>query len=292
MSIQNPQLRFRPLAKEEEAPYELLLLADPELAAIHQYLGQSEIILAYAEEERVGVYALLAYNKVAADIKNLAVAEHWQGRGLGRQILEHAIQSAREQGFQELFIGTANTSFGQLALYQKMGFRLFDIRKDYFIRHYSTPLFENGLQVKDMVMLQLPLLAKQTNPASFSLNQITLPVRSVEKSLAFYTQFGLQPLVISLPHYARLVCNDGRTTLSLEENNKAHGETGAHLYFESDSLDEMVVRLQKKGFKFNTQPTDQSWLWREARLSDPDGHILICYQAGDMRLNPPWRVSG
>ncbi len=292
MSNQNHPLHFRPLGDAEEPPYELLLLADPELAAIHKYLGQSEIVLAFNAEKLVGVYVLLAYNKVAAEIKNIAVAEPWQGRGIGRQLLEHAIQAARDNGFRDIYIGTANTSFGQLALYQKLGFRLFDIRKNYFVNNYASPLFENGLAVTDMLMLQLKLVEDATNSIRFSLNQITLPVKSVEKSLAFYSRFGLQPLVISLPHYARLLSSDGQTTLSLEANDSANGATGAHLYFESDDLDEMVENLQKKGFEFDSAPTDQNWLWREARLTDPDGHQLICYRAGDMRLNPPWRVSG
>ncbi|MEM7380928.1 MAG: VOC family protein, partial [Bacteroidota bacterium] len=38
-------------------------------------------------------------------------------------------------------------------------------------------------------------------------------------------------------------------------------------------------------------PRDQSWLWREARLKDPDGNTLILYHAGENRKNPPWRIN-
>jgi hypothetical protein len=41
---------------------------------------------------------------------------------------------------------------------------------------------------------------------------------------------------------------------------------------------------------FDTPPADQRWLWREARLRDPDGHELCLFHAGDNRLNPPWRL--
>jgi hypothetical protein len=32
------------------------------------------------------------------------------------------------------------------------------------------------------------------------------------------------------------------------------------------------------------------WLWREARLRDPDGHRVCLYRAGQNRKNPPWRL--
>ena len=41
---------------------------------------------------------------------------------------------------------------------------------------------------------------------------------------------------------------------------------------------------------FEQAPTDMDYLWREARLRDPDGHQLRLYWAGDNRLNPPWRI--
>jgi hypothetical protein len=36
---------------------------------------------------------------------------------------------------------------------------------------------------------------------------------------------------------------------------------------------------------------DRSWLWRDARVFDPDGHELMLFHAGEMKLNPPWRVK-
>jgi len=42
---------------------------------------------------------------------------------------------------------------------------------------------------------------------------------------------------------------------------------------------------------FDSAPTDQRWLWREARLGDPDGNRLCLYWAGKNRVDPPWRVG-
>lgn len=41
----------------------------------------------------------------------------------------------------------------QLYLYQKCGFRMTSIDRDFFVRHYAEPIIENGLVLKDMVRL-------------------------------------------------------------------------------------------------------------------------------------------
>ena len=40
---------------------------------------------------------------------------------------------------------------------------------------------------------------------------------------------------------------------------------------------------------FDHLPKDQKWLWRESKLSDPDGNPIIIYKAEENRLYPPWR---
>ncbi|HEX2900913.1 MAG TPA: VOC family protein, partial [Bacteroidia bacterium] len=65
---------------------------------------------------------------------------------------------------------------------------------------------------------------------------------------------------------------------------------GVVVYFECADLDQRVASLQALGLEFDTLPEDQPWLWREARLRDPDGNRLILFWAGDNRKNPPWRL--
>ena len=57
------------------------------------------------------------------------------------------------------------------------------------------------------------------------------------------------------------------------------------------SADQVHEKLKQKGLKFDLDPTDQRWLWREARLKDPFNNQIILYYAGENRINPPWRIS-
>ena len=72
---------------------------------------------------------------------NIAVDERQHGRGIGRQLIEHAIGHAREQGYKTIEIGTGNSGIGQLALYQKCGFRITGVDRDFFNRNYSEAIY-------------------------------------------------------------------------------------------------------------------------------------------------------
>ncbi len=125
------------------------------------------------------------------------------------------------------------------------------------------------------------------------LNHITLMVSDFERSKAFYLALGLEQIVDSPPRYARFMLPEGDATLSVEVPPIAPPPAVgmATLYFECDQLDETVEALKSSGIVFATNPEDMSYLWREARLFDPDGHELCLYRAGENRLNPPWRIA-
>jgi catechol 2,3-dioxygenase-like lactoylglutathione lyase family enzyme len=123
-----------------------------------------------------------------------------------------------------------------------------------------------------------------------NLNQITILVKDVEKSIEFYQKLGLNLIVSSLPKYARFECLDGETTFSLHQSyEKVNASTW--IYFETKNLDTDVKKLIDSGIEFETLPTEQTWLWKEARLKDLDGNQLIIYHAGNNRKNPPWRID-
>ncbi len=121
------------------------------------------------------------------------------------------------------------------------------------------------------------------------LNQVTVSVKDVDRSIAFYQLLGLKLIVKALPKYARFECMDGDATFSLHASEET-GNENTWLYFETEDLDEDVRKLQAQGVVFESLPTDQPWLWREARLRDPDGNRLILYHAGRNRKDPPWRL--
>ena len=123
------------------------------------------------------------------------------------------------------------------------------------------------------------------------LNQVTVPARDIEQSVAFYQALGLR-LIVKSPYYARFELPDGEATFSVHLSDDVDGAArGAQIYFECADLDARVAALKAKGIVFDADPVDQSWLWREAWLSDPAGVRVCFYHAGENRRYPPWRIT-
>ncbi len=124
-----------------------------------------------------------------------------------------------------------------------------------------------------------------------NLNQITVPSLDLIKSIRFYERLGLKLIVKSLPYYARFECPNGNSTFSIHQTEKLPQGDGIYVYFECENLDEKVEQLKQNGIQFDLEPTDQNWLWREARLKDVDGNQLVLFYGGENRQNPPWRIK-
>jgi hydroxymethylpyrimidine/phosphomethylpyrimidine kinase len=120
------------------------------------------------------------------------------------------------------------------------------------------------------------------------LNQVTLGCTDYAASVAFYRALGLRQIVAAPPRYARFETPDGET-LSIEATDVAPGT--ATVYFEVDDVDAAVAALAGRGLAVASGPTDEPWLWREARLADPAGNAICIYRAGKNRRFPPWRID-
>lgn len=137
----------------EDLPMELLLLADPSEEIVKEYVTRGECFVAELEQKMVGVYVLLPTRPETIELVNVAVAEEMHGRGIGKQLVMDAVKVARSKGYKTIEVGTGNSGIGQLALYQKCGFRMVGVDMDFFIRHYSEEIYENGIQCRDMIRL-------------------------------------------------------------------------------------------------------------------------------------------
>lgn len=151
------ELEIRKITRADEFPYDLLLLADPSREIVEEYVKRGDCYGAYLNNEVVGEYVLIRTRPETVEIVNVAVREDYQGRGIGKKLVQHAIESAQRENMKTVEIGTGNSGVQQLALYQKCGFRIVGVDPDFFVRHYDEEIFENGIQCRDMVRLRLEL---------------------------------------------------------------------------------------------------------------------------------------
>ena len=122
------------------------------------------------------------------------------------------------------------------------------------------------------------------------LNQVTVTGTDYQKSVAFYRALGLKQIVANPPDYARFETAGG-ATLSVQIDPEETVSATTAIYLECDDLDQRVERIARSGVPFEHGPRNQPWMWREARLRDPDGNIIFLYKAGEARRFPPWRID-
>ncbi len=164
--------------------------------------------------------------------------------------------------------------------------------------------FRDGIQFVRLAILEAPRLGEGHGPIGHhavrdfwdedelppgpALNQVTVGANDYAASIAFYRTLGLRQIVDSPDNgYARFEAANGSTFSVHASAEKAGGHI---VYFESPRLDAWVSDLRAQGLSFDQLPTDEDWLWREARLRDPHGNIVCLYHAGDNRRYPPWRI--
>ncbi len=87
------------------------------------------------------------------EIVYIAVAAALRGHGYGKQIIQALQNELRRRGGRSLLVGTANSSLENIAFYQKCGFRMFEIRRDYFA-YIQPPVVEHGILLRDMLVLR------------------------------------------------------------------------------------------------------------------------------------------
>jgi N-acetylglutamate synthase-like GNAT family acetyltransferase len=149
-----------PPGAERERFLPLLLLADESLEQVRSYMQNGDL---YALVERdgnaVGIVLTIAAEHGAVELKAVAVDQSQQNRGIGRRLLAAVIENLRKRGVRRAIVGTANAGIGQLAYYQKAGFRLSHIERDFFspARGYPAVMEDNGIRLRDMVWMDLEL---------------------------------------------------------------------------------------------------------------------------------------
>jgi ribosomal protein S18 acetylase RimI-like enzyme len=134
----------------------LLALADDSMIQVRSYYQQGDLYVLCGDNGAPnGTTLVLPVAERIVQLKSVAVVPALQGRGLGQQMLRLVLEQLEAEGVRRVLVGTASCSVGQLAFYQKLGFRLSTIERDYFSveRGYPEGIEENGIPLRDMVWM-------------------------------------------------------------------------------------------------------------------------------------------
>ena len=151
-------IRIREARKEDiEELFPLLLLAESSESALRWSLDNlSDHIYRLDDDGNPVGAAAVRFDGEPCEIVELGVSKERQRRGLGKQFVEWLVAEARRRGKSEILVGTSNASIENIVFYQKCGFRMEQVRKDYFWYH-GEPEFEHGIRVRDMIVFRCDL---------------------------------------------------------------------------------------------------------------------------------------
>jgi len=132
-------------------------MADESESVVKEYIADGQMFAILLDSDKVaGVALFVEESEGVIELKNIALDPQFRGLGLGKQVINLAFEIFREQGFRKMIVGTANSSIVNLTFYQKAGFRMVEIRKNFFLK-YPEPIFEDGIQAVDMVVFEREL---------------------------------------------------------------------------------------------------------------------------------------
>jgi [ribosomal protein S18]-alanine N-acetyltransferase len=99
-------------------------------------LRRSDSLLWVAESRREGVvgYAAVWIVLDQAELGDIAVADGWRRRGIGRRLLEATLEAMAERSVRELYLEVRPSNREARALYERYGFEEVGRRKDYYAR--------------------------------------------------------------------------------------------------------------------------------------------------------------
>lgn len=140
--------------KKEYLP--LLLLGDEQESMIDRYLTRGKMLLLQTDAVPVGVCVFTDEGDGVFEIKNIAVSKAFQRCGYGKQLLTIAENTCRACGGTVLQVGTGESPL-TVPFYEACGFRYSHRIPNFFTENYDHPIFEGGVQLRDMVYFKKSL---------------------------------------------------------------------------------------------------------------------------------------
>ena len=144
-------MEIRKIETDKKQYLDLLLLADEQEDMIDRYLERGTM---YVLEDG-GVKAQCVVTDEGdnvLELKSIAVEPNWQDRGYGKAMVDFLVQTYKGQ-YRVLQVGTGDSP-STIPFYEACGFRRHHLVKNFFTDHYDHPIYEDGVQLVDMVYLQ------------------------------------------------------------------------------------------------------------------------------------------
>ncbi|NLC45159.1 MAG: GNAT family N-acetyltransferase [Clostridiales bacterium] len=146
-------MELHKIENNKNAYMDILLLADPDVEAIERYLYDGDLYIYNDGADTVGAAVLYPLEDGSCELKNIAVLETLQGKGIGSKFLKKLMGEA-SKSYIHMLVGTTAPTEG---FYKSLGFEYSHTIANFFIDNYPEPIFEDGVQCMDMRCFKVKL---------------------------------------------------------------------------------------------------------------------------------------
>jgi predicted N-acetyltransferase YhbS len=150
------EVRVEPYRGSRARLRHLFELAEDSPAQLDEYLNAGRVVVALRGPDVVGHLQLVETERPGdVELKNMAVREDLQGRGIGAMLVRAAIELLAAEDVAVLVVATAAADIGNLRFYQRQGFRLRSVERDAFTpaTGYAADIRIDGIELRDRVWL-------------------------------------------------------------------------------------------------------------------------------------------
>lgn len=147
-------MRIEKITGNKKQYLDLLLLADEQEDMIDRYLEKGDMFALFDDDLKT-VCVVVQVEKDTCELKNIATYIKDQNKGYATTIIEY-VSDYYKNSYKTMTVGTGETP-KILSFYESCGFEKSHVIKNFFTDNYDHPMFEEGIQLVDMVYLKKKL---------------------------------------------------------------------------------------------------------------------------------------
>jgi len=147
-------MRIEKINNNKKQYLDLLLLADEQENMIDRYLANGDMFALY-DDDLKSVCVVVAIDNETCELKNIATYKKYQGKGYGKALIRFVFDFYKNNN-KTMLVGTGDFP-PILSFYESCGFEKSHRIKNFFTDNYDHPIFEDGIQLIDMVYLKKDL---------------------------------------------------------------------------------------------------------------------------------------
>ncbi|HCO66574.1 MAG TPA: GNAT family N-acetyltransferase [Dysgonomonas sp.] len=147
-------MRIVKITHNKKRYLDLLLLADEQEDMIDKYLPDGDMFALYDDDLKT-ICVVAAIDEETCELKNIATYQKYQGKGYARSLIKY-ISDLYKNDYKTMLVGTGEIP-AILSFYESYGFERSHYVRNFFTDNIDHPIFEDGIQLIDMVYLKKKL---------------------------------------------------------------------------------------------------------------------------------------